>query len=337
MSQVRAALLSAACLMIPETGLRAEEPYKPGEVIEYKVGTADPPKWERGVIVKPLEGGKQYIIRQKPSEFFPEGSERAYSPSSLRRPAKDSPKPPANPKPGATPPPIAGGGETRDFLDGAKDAKGLLSEEDVLAYARKVYGGADREANEANMKRSDYSIQIRDYVKKHGTSFKASAIGKFYDAMTAQGTNSINIIHAINDNYGKHPKLEDYYGTFLLRSSNRGSSSVKPDGSGVKKIVVQDAQAESGRLTINRDGTYEWELLRGDPPSKWLTGKWREAKPDEMFPTEGGPAIWLESAKNNDDYMVRMDREVGYADWINVGAGKGRTPVEYGRRPPAKK
>jgi len=28
-----------------------------------------------------------------------------------------------------------------------------------------------------------------------------------------------------------------------------------------------------------------------------------------------------------------MDRQPGWRGWIEVGAGKGRTPVEYGRRP----
>lgn len=59
----------------------------------------------------------------------------------------------------------------------------------------------------------------------------------------------------------------------------------------------------------------------------------RVAQPGEMMPTEGGPANWLEKAKGPYDYMVRGDREHGYAAWLNVGHGPWRTPVEYGRRP----
>ena len=307
--------------------------FSPGDVIEYKVGTA---KWERGVIIKPLDGGRQYLIHEKPSQFFPDGPETAYAPADLRRPAAAPARRPAGTKPAPAPPAGPPGKAGKDPVPGreeAKDAANLLSEEDVLAYARKVFGGADKEANQGNPMRTEFSDQIRDYIKQRGTNFKASATGAFYNTLNEQGTSSTHIVQAIDDNYGPPPKLADYIGTFWLRSSNRGSKSVKPDGAGVKKVVIQDSQHESGRLTINRDGTYEWEVLRGDPEAKWLRGAWRVAEPEEMMPTEGGPAIWLEKAKGGDDYMVRMDRQVGYADWINVGAGKGRTPVEYGRRP----
>lgn len=210
-------------------------------------------------------------------------------------------------------------------------AKGVLSDEDVLAYGRQVFGGSNKEANQANPVRDKLTEQIRDHIKKHGTNFKAPITGKFDVAINEQGTRSAHIIQAVNDNYGAPPQLQDYFGVFLLRTTNRGSSSVKPDATGRKWLHIIDEQHESGRLTINRDGTYEWELLRGDPPAKWVRGRWREAKPGEMIPTEGGPAIWLDHTNGGEEYMVRMDREPGYAGWINVGVGPGRRPVQYGR------
>ncbi|HEY1066126.1 MAG TPA: hypothetical protein VGE52_08450 [Pirellulales bacterium] len=329
MSQLYLAFGLAVLIVTGPVAWAGDAEFQPGDVIEYKVGVSVPVKWERGVIIKPLDGGKQYLIHEKPSQFFPEGPERAYSPEELRRLGPDAPPPPRTP--GRNPNPPQPDDDASNVAN-ADDAEGLLSEEDVLAFCRKVFGGADRETNEGNPMRTMFSDLVREHIKQHGTNFKASATGKFYEKLHAQGTGSVHIVQAINDNYGKHPELTDYVGTFLLRASNRGSNSVKPDGAGVKKILIQDSQAESGRLTINADGTYEWELMRGDPPAKWLRGKWREAQPAEMMPTEGGPAIWLEEAKGGDEYMVRMDREVGYADWINVGYGKGRTPVEYGRR-----
>lgn len=53
--------------------------FKSGEAIEYKDGSSYPPKWERGVFVKMLPGGTQALIRKKPSQFFPEGSESAFA------------------------------------------------------------------------------------------------------------------------------------------------------------------------------------------------------------------------------------------------------------------
>ena len=96
-------------------------------------------------------------------------------------------------------------------------------------------------------------------------------------------------------------------------------------------ITTTDQQHETGELTISKDGTYVWKLFRKDPEDKWLKGKWREAKPDEMVDYEGGPAIWLEKSKGGFDSMVRMNRIPDYQGWIDVGWGKGRTPVEYGR------
>ena len=98
-------------------------------------------------------------------------------------------------------------------------------------------------------------------------------------------------------------------------------------------VRTTDSQAESGQLTINPDGTYAWQMGRGadQQQASTLRGNWRWVSAAEMQAWDGGPAIWLLKAKQGFDYMMRADREPGYADWIDVGMGKGRTPVEYGR------
>ena len=312
----------------------APPPFKPGEVIEYRVRSEYPNRWAKGKFIKALPGGKQYLIHEEPSEFFPEGSEAAREIKDVRRPQPVAAPPAADPAPTPDPAPRdpdrATAAEPKaQPMPGAADARGTLSREDVLAFARKAFGGQNPWKEPL---RERALAQIRDHIKAHGTNFKMSAVGdKFYDQLNKEGFHSVHIFQAVNDNFGAHPKLEDYFGTFLLRASNRGSNSVRQVGGELKKITT-DLQAESGRLTINKDGTYVWEVLRGAPGGTVLRGKWRQSKPDEMMPTEGGIALWLENAKGGDEYMVRMDREPGYADWINVGAGKGRTPVEYGRR-----
>ncbi|HEY1171490.1 MAG TPA: hypothetical protein VGH19_08990 [Verrucomicrobiae bacterium] len=114
--------------------------------------------------------------------------------------------------------------------------------------------------------------------------------------------------------------------------ANRGSKSERREGSHVI-VTTSDSQHESGAVTINKDGTYVWKFFRDDPPAKWLKGKWREVQSAELNQWGGGPAIWLEKAKQGQDYMVRMGRVPGWPGWIDVGMGAGRTPVEYGRRP----
>ena len=48
-------------------------------------------------------------------------------------------------------------------------------------------------------------------------------------------------------------------------------------------------------------------------------------------PTEGGTSIVLEKARQNEDYTVRMCRVPDYERWIDVGMGKGRIGISYGR------
>lgn len=292
--------------------------FRNGEVIEYKARGTYPPKWERGVFVRDLPGGKQYVIREKPNEFFPQGSEIAYPVDEVRRPGSAPAVAPATPGSTTTPAP-AQAPAPRVALPGG----GLLAKEDVIAYARQTMG-----PNPWNNPQRDAALaQIRDLINQRGVSFVKD--DDFRARMDAQGTNSSHISFAVESNYGPAPQLNSYFGTWLLRAANRGSRSVSADG---RTVTTTDSQAESGRLTIEQGGTYVWEVLRGDPPAKWLRGKWRTVAPGEANPWEGGLALWLEKAKQGYDCMVRMDRTPGWTGWINVGIGAARTPVEYGRR-----
>jgi hypothetical protein len=322
-----------ACLLLLvalSPGRLMAQGFKAGEAIEYKVPGSYPEVWERGSIIRELEGGKQYIIRQKPSQFFPEGSERAFYPADLRSVkagATTTPTPPVNPPapvktptPPANKPPAPAGAAI-------PAGQGLLTKAQVIGFAKQIFG----EGNAfANPRREALLDQIRDLIKTRGVDFTLE--NDFRDKMNAQGTYSIHIGSAVEANYGPAPKLEDYYGTFHLRVANRGSKSEKREGSRVI-VTTSDSQHESGALTINPDGTYVWKLFRDDPSAKWLKGKWRAMKPEEMHKWEGGPALWLEKAKQGEDYMLRMGRVPGWPGWIDVGMGIGRSPVEYGRRP----
>ncbi len=294
--------------------------FRPGDVIEYKAHGTYPPKWERGVFVSELPGGKQYVIREKPTEFSPQGSQIAYSVDEVRRPgsapaptpatAAPAPAPNREAAPASPPPPNLPGG-------------GLLTKGEVIAYARQVMG-----PNPWNNPRRDSALaQIRDLITRRGVGFVKD--DDFRSRMDAQGTNSSHITFAVDSNYGPAPQLNSYLGTWLLRAANRGSRSLSADG---RWVTTTDSQAESGRITIEPAGTYVWEVLRGDPASKWLRGKWRAVAQGEANPWEGGPALWLEKAKQGYDCMMRMDRTPGWTDWINVGMGAARTPVEFGRR-----
>jgi hypothetical protein len=203
----------------------------------------------------------------------------------------------------------------------------LLTRADVLAYAKQLFGPGDPFADSA--KRESNLNTLRDYIKARGVDFVADT--SFWYNEMPNGMYSVHIGAAAESNYGRHPKLEDYFGTFLLRTTNRGTKTATKDGSKVT-ITTTDAQYESGALVIEKDGTFIWKLGRNDPEDKWIRGKWRQAKPNEMQPWEGGPMLVLEKARQGEDYTVRMCRVPNYEGWIDVGMGMGRIAASYGRR-----
>ncbi len=139
-----------------------------------------------------------------------------------------------------------------------------------------------------NPNRDAALAQIRDLINLRGVNFVKD--DDFRARMDAQDTNSTHISFAVDSNYGPAPQLNSYLGTWLLRAANRGSRSVSADG---RYVTTTDSQAESGRLTIGANGTYVWETLRGDPPAKWLRGRWRVVAPGEANAWEGGLALWF--------------------------------------------
>jgi hypothetical protein len=285
----------------------------PGQAIEYSRTGAD---WELGTIIGPTADGRQCLVRRKPSQFFPEGAEAAFFPNELRPP--QGPQPPA-PQPA---PPQPRAGPPADIAQrpivpprappgpAACPAGGPMNEEAVLAYARQVLGpnpwGPDRERGVA---------QIRDCIKQNGATFVSSQA--FDNRMHAQGTNAVHINYAIDDNYNRHPTLNDYFGTFDLRSAVTGRL---------------DTQKRLGGLAIDPNGTYVWDVL-GDGRNI-IRGTWRQATPADMKEYEGGPGIVLQRARDGFDYHVRVNRTPGREaeTWIEVGLGRGRQSVQYGRK-----
>ncbi|HMO13132.1 MAG TPA: hypothetical protein PKD64_11530 [Pirellulaceae bacterium] len=336
-SFLRTLICGLAVVLITDwsPGDLSAQTFAPGETIEYKVGSTYPERWERGVIIREIDGGgtRQYLIRQKPNQFFPEGFEIAYNVSDLRKIETESPpkatdgiNPSAPLVRGSSTAPTEHAGDSKTGQQAeTADAPKLLSKEDILSYAATLFGEGDPFAHP---RREELLNQLRDLVKARGTNFQADL--EFSNQLMALGAYSTHISFAIASNHGPAPKLSSYYGTFLLRAANRGSRSVTRSGSRVE-VTREDSQAESGELTINEDGTYLWKPGRNDAEELWLRGKWREVADSEKPAWEGGPAIWLERAKQGYDCMMRASREPGYEGWIEVGMGVARSPVEYGR------
>ncbi|MEZ6088416.1 MAG: hypothetical protein R3C05_10395 [Pirellulaceae bacterium] len=215
-------------------------------MIEYRVRGELPERWERGVIVREVDGGstRQFLIREKPNQFYPEGFEVAFDVKHLRkttakpRPAVLSGVNPSapivlnndptavRPAPGIAPN-VAGPAGT-----------GLLTKDEIRAYAMRLFGEGDPFANP---RRELLLNHLRDYIKARGTNFQTDAA--FSNQMSELGVYSVHMGYAIAANYGPAPSLKSYFGTFLLRAANRGSRSVSRQWAGVI-VTTEDSHRE---------------------------------------------------------------------------------------------
>jgi hypothetical protein len=178
-------------------GAIADALYRPGDSVEYKVRGSFPAQWAQGRVIREYPGGSQYLIREAPNLYFPEGSEVAYATSELRRPG-----PMVAPSNVHTAPRPETTTSTPVTLEKATIpmATGLLGKEELLAYARRLMG--DQPYDDSS-RRDKVLGQIRDTIKARGTDFQYSAIDEFSNRMHAQGTMSSHIGFAINSKIGR--------------------------------------------------------------------------------------------------------------------------------------
>lgn len=273
-------LLIAGCFLIAVATAAIAVAQKPGDKVEYKAQNW-PEKWEVGTIVKTLPGGTQVLIREKPTEFFPEGSEKAYALNEIRPIAKAPAKDPKTPPPPPDNP--------RDDKKGpaADQAGGLqMSQQDILAYLRNGLGDGDPFRNP---KREQVLKALRAEILHRGVNFRSHAIGDFANKVGKYGAPS-NFDAAMSDNFGPPAKLNELNGKW--RFSKVGAPGDPMFGN-------------SDSLAINANGTYVWGTIRGN---------WRKASADEMDKAnKGGEGLVLQNAKSGSDWIAFKRNEEGAA------------------------
>lgn len=292
------------------TGLavvKAQAPYQPGDKIEYKVQNS-PEKWESGVFIKELPGGKQVLIRQKPSQFFPEGFERAYSldevrPAKNQAVAKQAPGPKVNVE--AQP----------NRINNERVAPGIggapMSQQEVLSFLRERLGAGDPFMNP---KREQVLQDLRQEILQRGVNFRYHAIGQFADELGKFGALS-GVTAPLFENFGPLAKLEWLYGTW---------DSIKL-GSPKKNTFF----GKAGFLKISPNGTYEWSTASGV-----FKGPWRKATAEEMAKSDkGGEGIVLLKAKSTADWIVtKRDTEKQGGEGVKISDVANLNTREYAWR-----
>lgn len=305
------ALALAALSWVGAPLARAEaEAFKAGDKIEYRSYG----KWERGTIIRPLPGGTQVLVREKPSQFFPEGSERAYSLSDVRRPEAVTPKPaPAPGRKGAgekAAPPAAAGPP--------------LTEAEILAYLRQRLGEMPFGPH-----RAPALATLGSMIKQRGVAFRYEAVSTFSTQAAKYGLTS-EITFPLGDNFGA-PTVEKWLmGRWRMDKIGSPVDFVK-NGDLYRRM---ETGARMGMLTLEPGGGYTWMLYANDPPAKHVRGRWRKATPEEMR-YQGGDGIVLLKAKDGESWLVRHDRTAPAGDWVCVSHLVYWQQREFGMRMPA--
>lgn len=279
------------------------EKYKEGDPIEYKVMGSYPERWEKGgTYVGSTPGGKQPIIREKPNEYYPQGSQRAGTwdairPTAKAGPVKPDPKddPPADDPNGPADPPADDGGE---------GCAGMLSENDVLSFLQKKLGN-----NKPYdwRKKQEVENEIAGKIRACGLGFRFDSRGAYSDKLDKYDATSV-VRYPLMGNMGPPTKQDWYNGTWLITAQSEDYW-----------LIIA---SRAGFVTISANGTYTWKNGPNDPPTKYVKGRWRPATEEEMKVSyQGGKGIVLLSAVGGDDWLVRHNRDSRDptpGNWVNI-------------------
>jgi hypothetical protein len=289
------------------SGAAFAQSYQPGQQVEYKAQSW-PEKWEKGVIVKELPGGTQVLVRQAPTQFFPDGFERAYALADVRPATRAAPAPnqaaaraaqPARPKAAAAPPAGARLVAPPGGKAGAGGGTGLMSQQDVLGFLQARLGTGDPFMNP---RREAVLQALREEILRRGVDFHRQAIGPFANELAKYGALS-NVTYALSNNFGPPAALSDLTGKWRIAKVGATTSVTRNN----RAYQRQEYAGLAGSLTVNPGGTYVW-----DSPSGLLRGNWRKATPDEMARSDkGGEGVVLLGAKSGADWLVYKRAEEG--------------------------
>lgn len=301
-------LMFALCGFMPAaSAITSAQDYKPGQKIEYRAQSY-PEKWEVGTVERMTPGGKQLIIREKPTEFFPQGNTRAYSLDEVRPLGERGIQTTTT----VREPQVR---DTRTLADG--EASGLMTTQEILAFLEDRMG--DKPFQIASSKREAIFKELGQTIMRRGVNFRYETLSPFSNDLGKFGAPS-TVVFPIQANYGAPTRGGWYTGTW--------NTSVTSVG---RRVIIA---AKAGFLTINANGTYVWKMYPTDPPSGYVKGSWRKATPEEMAVSyQGGEGLVLSKGKEGYDWIVRQDRETTLAgDWIWIANLNARAQREEGKR-----
>lgn len=308
------AMFAFCAFMAAGSAITNAQDYKPGQKVEYKA-QAYPEKWEVGTVEHMAPGGKQVIIREKPTEFFPQGSTRAYSLDEVRPLGQERNRGQGT----ALDPQVQAATNDRrdDRTPAIGEGSGLMTTQEILVFLQDRLGDKPFQLNSS--KREAIFIELGQTIMRRGVNFRYETLSQFSNDLGKFGAPS-TVIFPIQANYGAPTNHGWYIGTWNTSITSVG-----------RRVIIG---AKAGFLTIKANGTYVWKLYPTDPPASYVKGSWRKATPEEMAVSyQGGDGLVLLKGKEGYDWLVRQDRETTLSgDWIWIANLNASAQREEGKR-----
>lgn len=303
-----------------------EQQFNVGEKVEYKA-SGYPEVWEVGTVVKLIPSSNQVLIQMKPTEFYPNGFERAFAVADVRRiTARPTNEPSASTNNNERPRASGNAARTGRATVADEGGTGLLTAQEVISYLRTRIGDDPWK----NPQREQLLRELAAMIKRRGTNFRyAEGDTEFMNVAGKYGLLASDAGKAIDWNYGTPATLNWLTGTWSMIKVGAAVDYVRNN-----RVYRQgEIGATAGSLIINKDHTYVWNSRTGQSSK----GTWREATEEEMK-YQGGAGIVLQKAKGGYDWIVTKvhlsgDKEPG----INVAQVESRSVKEYGTRSGSRK
>lgn len=328
--------MTLALMFGPDLAVAQGKDYQPGQKIEYR-SSGYPETWEEATFVNATPDGAQPIIRQKPSQYQPDGFQRAASWADIR-PLAPAPLPVPVPDPIVVPPPPPGPPVVVDDRNranppappGAIDQPpapplpgvGLMSQQDVLGYLRANIGPDPWQ----DPRREQVKKDLAELIKARGLDFRYIDSDAAFNAQISRYGATSDFTFPLRDNFGPPTQQAWLMGTWALGKIGAAVDTQRHDGIWRQGEI---GVGNTGSLRIDTDGTYAWTAV-GAPST---AGRWRVASAVEMR-SQGGDGLVLLDAKTGYDWIVMQDRDTKLAgQWIDIVELGTRQIDEYGSRP----
>lgn len=284
---------AAAALLALALAAPAWAQFRQNEPVEYLAYG----KWEPAVFLRMSPDGRQAVIREKPSQFYPEGFERTVELHQIR--ARQPEQATAAPEPApirVSRPRVRIPAPTEEPAD-APAGDGQMTLDEILGRLRAEVG-----TDGAHPRKDEVCQALVREIKRRGVDFRDFDLSELIAAGGYSGAPLGNVGTAIEYNYGTPATLDWLLGEWGLSSTS----------------VYDQNVFDKGFVVIERDGKYLWARSADATPDTWINGTWRKATPEEMYYTGGAGVVLLKGDQGYDWAVIKDSQSLVAGEWITL-------------------